>query len=272
MATNEAFAPAKINLTLHVTGQREDGYHTLDSVVMFADLGDHLTVEMADSISLEVTGPMAAGVPADDSNLAWRAAQLMETACHITLDKHLPPAAGIGGGSSDAAAVLRILSDMTGRAVPDAGLALGADVPMCLRGVSGRVGNIGETIQPLTELSRLPVVLANPGIALSTPAVFAALENKFNAPMPDESPEWKSARGAAAWLAEQRNDLEPVARRLAPEIDQVLAALDDALLARMSGSGATCFGLYPSWAAAQEAAASIASDHPEWWVKAARLG
>ncbi|MDF0601031.1 4-(cytidine 5'-diphospho)-2-C-methyl-D-erythritol kinase [Psychromarinibacter sp. C21-152] len=268
----EAFAPAKINLTLHVTGQRPDGYHLLDSLVVFAGIGDRIAVAPADDLTLTVTGPMAAGVPTDGSNLVLRAARAMGvTGAAITLEKHLPAAAGIGGGSSDAAATLRALAGMTGREVPpDRGLSLGADVPVCLAARSCRMRGVGEGLEPVPDLPPLAAVLVNPGCAVSTPAVFRALAARDNPPMPDPLPSFDSPRTLAGWLADQRNDLEAPALAAAPPVAEALAALraQSPLLARMSGSGATCFSLHESSASAEACARAVSAAHPDWWVRA----
>jgi len=277
--TVEAFAPAKINLTLHVTGQRADGYHLLDSLVIFADAGDRLSFAAAEGLHLNVTGPRAQGVPTDARNLVLKAAALFDgarepgTGAAITLDKHLPAAAGIGGGSSDAAAALRGLARLWDLPLPtgEAVLALGADVPVCIVPRAVRMRGVGEEIAPAPAMPELGLVLANPGIEVPTPAVFAALARKDNAPMPP-LPGWADAGTLAQWLAGQRNDLEAPARALAPVIDTVLNALAQGpgcLLARMSGSGATCFGLHATRAEAETAARHLAEAFPDWWVKAA---
>ncbi|MDB5666634.1 4-(cytidine 5'-diphospho)-2-C-methyl-D-erythritol kinase [Cypionkella sp.] len=268
------FAPAKINLALHVTGQRPDGYHLLDSLVVFAGVGDWVSVEPAEALSLTVTGPFAAGLAAED-NLVLRAARLLGLQAAITLDKHLPIASGIGGGSADAAAALRALSAMAGVALPDAAavLALGADVPVCLEGVPLRMQGVGEVLTPLPALPECYVVLVNPGVAVATPAVFKALPRKDN-PAMAMMPVWRSAGELAAWLAEQRNDLEAPAIELAPVIAEVKAALavrPGCLLARMSGSGATCYGLFSSEELAKAAAGALREDAPAWWVAAAAV-
>ncbi len=266
----EERAPAKINLTLHVTGQRADGYHLLDSLVVFADLGDVIRVEEADALQLDVTGPMAAGVPGGADNLVLRAAGLLDPVrgARITLEKHLPSAAGIGGGSSDAAATLRALSALWGVPLPRASVTvtLGADVPMCLTPVAQRISGIGEGALPVDGWPALPAVLVNPGVSVPTPRVFRALARKDNAPMPARLPEMGDARAVADFLSEMRNDLSAPAQTEAPVIRDVLGALDDSLFAGMSGSGATCFGLYADDAAARSAAARIAAACPDWWV------
>jgi len=275
----EAFAPAKVNLTLHVTGQRADGYHLLDSLVAFADIGDTVRATAADSLSLTVTGPHAAGLAADDSNLVLRAARLWPfvTGAALMLDKVLPVASGIGGGSADAAATLQVLSRLWGVALPEMArvLQLGADVPVCLAGRPVRMTGVGDGLHALAHpLPPAALVLANPGVALPTPAVFAALDRRDHAPMPRSLPRLRDVAELAAFLAMTRNDLEPAATRLAPVIAQVRAALtaqQACLISRMSGSGATCFGLFPDPLAAAAAARALKAAHPGWWVAAAPL-
>jgi 4-diphosphocytidyl-2-C-methyl-D-erythritol kinase len=267
-------APAKINLTLHVTGQRDDGYHLLDSLVVFADVGDRLVMRRAAAPSLSVTGPMAAGVPLGPDNLVLRAAARMGVDLEIGLEKHLPSAAGIGGGSSDAAAVLRgAVTLVQGLALPeDQGLSLGADVPVCLMARAARMRGIGEDVAPVDGVPELHGVLVNPGVAVSTAVIFRSLARKDNAAMPDVLPVWRDAADLAAWLAGQRNDMQAAAVAAAPVVGEVIAAVaatHGCLLARMSGSGATCFGLYADAEAAARAADALA--RPGWWVRAVRL-
>ncbi len=269
--TVEAFAPAKINLTLHVTGQRADGYHLLESLVVFADVGDRLTVNKAAESSLTVTGPMAKGVPIDPGNLVMQAANLMGVSAKVTLEKHLPTAAGVGGGSSDAAAMLRALTDLEDQPLPvDMGLGLGADVPVCVFASAATMAGIGEQVTPVRSLPALPAVLVNPRMSVSTPDVFRALAKKANPPM-EALPTSQDIQDVCDWLGRQRNDLEGPARQIQPVIADVLQALDGALLARMSGSGATCFGIYCDDLAATNAADRIKQAHPEWWVAATIL-
>lgn len=271
------FAPAKVNLALHVTGRRADGYHLLDSLVVFAGVGDRLTLADAPALELAITGPQARALPVTDDNLVLRAARAMgEGAARITLDKVLPVASGIGGGSADAAAALRLIARVRGRALPppEQVLALGADVPVCLSGRAVRMTGIGEGLVPLAH--RLPpawLVLVNPMQAVSTPDVFRALEKRDNAPL-RPLPRLRDAAELAAWVAMQRNDLEPPALRLLPVIGQVKAALSaqsGCLVARMSGSGATCFGLFPDPLAASAAARAIRAAQSGWWVEDAPL-
>jgi 4-diphosphocytidyl-2-C-methyl-D-erythritol kinase len=279
------FAHAKINLALHITGQRDDGYHLLDSLVVFAGIGDGLRATRADALGLTIDGPFAADVPAGEDNLVLRAARLaagdMGVALHLT--KRLPAASGIGGGSADAAAAIRAvlrLRMMAGTISPMSAedsaqiAALGADVPVCLASHPARMRGIGEQLDWLAPLPEVHVVLANPGIEVPTPAVFRALAQKENAPLPDDLPQWRDAADLAEWLKDQRNDLEAPARELAPQIGQVIAALGglpNALFARMSGSGATCFALFAKEDQALDAAEALGADHPEWWVAAGMI-
>ncbi len=269
----KAFAPAKINLTLHVTGQTAEGYHLLDSLVVFADVGDWVEAAPGD-LSLTVTGPQAEGVPDDASNLVWKAARWLKTPAQLTLEKHLPSASGIGGGSSDAAATIRALCDLTVQDLPDPArsAALGADVPVCLVARPRRMTGIGDRLQELPDLPPLHVVLANPGVAVSTSAVFNALKSKTNRPMPETLPDWPDTPSFARWLGQQRNDLELPARSLAPAIGVTLMRLAQtggALLTRMSGSGATCFALFETRPEADAAAETLRAVHPDWWITAA---
>ncbi|QAX28595.1 4-(cytidine 5'-diphospho)-2-C-methyl-D-erythritol kinase [Leisingera sp. NJS204] len=269
----EVFAPAKINLTLHVTGRRDDGYHLLDSLVVFADSGDLLQLDPGPELALDVSGLFAGGVPADERNLVWKAAAGAGWTGRIGLDKHLPHGAGIGGGSSDAAAVLRALSGQ-GCGIPDdLPLSLGADVPVCMAARGSRMQGIGEQVAPV-ELPELHALLVNTGAHVPTGQVFSELASRNNSPMPQDIPAFASAEDCAAWLGEQRNDLEAPATSVASEIERVLSDLRcsrNALLARMSGSGATCFALYPSRKAAHFAAYEIGAEHPEWWCSAVTL-
>ena len=266
----EARAPAKVNLTLHVTGQRPDGYHLLDSLVLFADLGDRLRVADGPGLRLSVEGPLAEGVPSDDSNSILQAARFLGADdLHFTLTKTLPSAAGIGGGTSDAAAALRAVAELRGLDLPADVSPLGADVPVCLLGRAARMEGIGEKVTPVAGLPGMFAVLANPGVAVSTPAVFRRLAQRANPAMPAELPIFSTARDLAQWLATQRNDLEEPAIAEEPVIAEVLkalSALPGQLLSRMSGSGATCFALFETRAEAEAAAKALQQDHPDWWV------
>lgn len=274
MATE--LARAKINLTLHVTGQRPDGYHLLDSLVVFADVGDVVAADPAGPPGLRITGPFADGLEVGPDNLVLRAARLIGVEAALDLEKNLPVASGIGGGSADAAATLRLLARLTGRAVPGPEVAkqLGADVPVCLAGRATRMQGVGERLAPLPPLPPGWLVLVNPGQAVSTPAVFRALTHRDHPPMPERLPLPATLPELAAFLEGQRNDLEPAARRLVPAIGAVieaLAAQPGCLLARMSGSGATCFGMFAAEADARAAEAVVRRAQPDWWTAAAQM-
>jgi 4-diphosphocytidyl-2-C-methyl-D-erythritol kinase len=271
----EVTARAKVNLALHVTGRRADGYHLLDSLVGFAAFGDTVRVEPAPDLSLAIDGPFAAGLSVTD-NLVLRAARALspDRGARITLTKRLPLASGIGGGSADAAATLQALSRQWSLPLPPAEtiLALGADVPVCLAGVATRMQGIGETLSP-APLPQAGLLLVNPGVQVPTPQVFAALTHRQNPPLP-AIPSLPDAASLAAWLATCRNDLQLPAEALAPQITTTLAALAasaNCLFARMSGSGATCFGLFATEAQARTAAQALSQSHPGWWVTATRL-
>jgi 4-diphosphocytidyl-2-C-methyl-D-erythritol kinase len=273
MITERAYA--KVNLTLHVTGQRPDGYHLLDSLVVFAGIYDEIRVAPADRLSLDIDGPFAAGLAGPD-NLVLQAARLLapERGAAIRLTKNLPVASGIGGGSADAAAALRALAQLWGVALPLAAdvAVLGADVPVCLASCPVRMRGIGDVMSPLPPVPALDIVLVNAGVAVPTPQIFKALTQKTNAPMAEALPHWPDAAAFCDWLAAQRNDLQPPAAGIAPKIDETLGLLREtgALFAGMSGSGATCFALYPI-GAAKTAADSIAKQRPDWWAAAGQL-
>jgi 4-diphosphocytidyl-2-C-methyl-D-erythritol kinase len=268
------FAPAKVNLTLHVTGRRPDGYHLLDSLVVFPRVGDLLKARAAAATTLSVDGPFAAGLEAAD-NLVLRAAALLAGGARhaaLRLTKNLPVAGGIGGGSSDAAAALRLLARLWGLALPgsEAVLRLGADLPVCLAARSCRMSGIGEVLQPV-PLPPFWLVLANPSVALATGAVFSALARRDNPAMPGAGPP-ADPEAFFAFVAAQRNDLVPAAVHQAPAVGATLAALaaqPGCRLARMSGSGATCFGLFAAELPARAAAAAVARAEPAWWVACA---
>jgi len=271
--TVKVFAPAKINLTLHVTGQRGDGYHLLDSLVVFGKTSDVITVQGANELSLQVIGPQARDVPAGGSNLVMRAANLMAKGrgAAITLMKNLPVASGIGGGSADAAATLNALSEFWDEPLPDPQeiLKLGADVPVCLHDTPVRMSGIGEILEPMPRMPKgSGMLLVNPRVGVSTSDVFRGLINRNNPPMPDMIPAFSDVQEMANWLKTQRNDLQATAIDLQPKIAGVLGTIEktDCLFARMSGSGATCFGLFASEEKAQAARDAIDMMHPEWWT------
>ena len=284
---------AKVNLTLRVVGRRVDGYHDLESVVAFADCADRLSLEPGGELDLKVSGPLAGDCGETSDNLVLKAARLLGERVpdlklgSFTLDKVLPVAAGIGGGSADAAAALRLLARLNGLTaddsrIRDVALKTGADVPVCLASRACDMTGVGETLLPLS-LPKLPSVLVNPRVPVATKDVFAALglrsgqllvgvTDVIRAPAwPDEGAsvgDWVKA------LADVPNDLEPPALRVQPVISEVLSALrasQGVQLARMSGSGATCFAIFSSASDAQAAAATISADHPAWWVHAGEL-
>ena len=264
-------ARAKINLTLHVLGRRADGYHELSSAVAFADVGDKLIIEVAVQNTLSVAGPFAASVPPGADNIIWKAwahlaAVLPLPQVSVHLEKNLPVASGIGGGSADAAAMLRALLRLSGvtlSAEQVTGLAaIGADVPVCFAGNPAVISGIGEKISVLTEMLPPAVVLVNPNVSCATAAVFAAMGLKPGDRRPTPS------------RAEWRNDMMVAAIKTQPKISDVLSALHktDLFPVLMSGSGATCFGVAKTYEEAEETALHLGALHPDWWVKAARLG
>ncbi|RST85130.1 4-(cytidine 5'-diphospho)-2-C-methyl-D-erythritol kinase [Aquibium carbonis] len=279
-----ALAPAKINLALHVTGRRADGYHLLESLVVFAEFGDRLSVEAAPTDAMTIGGPRGSGLPTGPDNLVTAARDRMRAAfgtkatppVAVHLDKFLPVASGIGGGSSDAAAALKALAafwglDVASTEIADIAASLGADVPMCLDGRALVASGIGHDLRPLLAWPSFHVVLVNPGVAVSTPVVFAGLSRRQNPPLPP-LPDCPDHAGALAFLGAARNDLEAPALALAPQIGEALDALRSAgaSFARMSGSGATCFGIFADNAEAQASAAQIRSARPGWFVEATR--
>ncbi|MEM7045219.1 MAG: 4-(cytidine 5'-diphospho)-2-C-methyl-D-erythritol kinase [Pseudomonadota bacterium] len=268
---------AKINLDLRVCGRRQDGYHDLDSLVVFADVGDRLSFEPADGLHLTIDGPFADGLSAGEDNLVVRAAKALaemadcRAGAHIALEKRLPIAAGLGGGSADAAATLRGLVRLWGLPLSLADLAplarrLGADVLVCLGSTASRMQGIGDRLTSLPGLPGLPLVLVNPGPAVATPDVFRALETCSG---PSTSRSIDDEQDLLRHLASSVNDLEEPAIRIAPEIGTILDILrkqPGCKLARMSGSGATCFGLFSDIAMRDRATEALRADHAGWWV------
>jgi 4-diphosphocytidyl-2-C-methyl-D-erythritol kinase len=272
----EEFAPAKVNLWLRITGRRADGYHTLDSLVVFADIGDTLRAEPAETLSLTVEGPFAAALPDAADNLVLRAARALAPGrgARLTLTKNLPVASGIGGGSADAAAALRALTrlwDLDPALAARVAPTLGADLPVCLAGQPAIMQGIGDDLSPAPALPRFGLLLVNPGIALATRAVFAARRGDFQ-PAMAPSP-WPDAATLAADLMRAGNALTDAAITLCGAVKDVLAtlgALPGVLAAQLSGSGATCFALLPAAPAAtiHAARADLLARHPGWWVAA----
>ena len=264
-----------------MTGQRDDGYHLLDSLVVFADVGDDISVSVSKQDSLAISGPFGAGLDTDATNLAAKArdqlrAKFAFAPVDIRLTKNLPVSSGIGGGSSDAAATLRALAKLFSiphSILADVAINLGADVPMCLAGQPLIAKGIGEYLTAVHSMPELHLVLANPNMAVSTPDVFQRLSNRNNPALP-VVPEGLNVIDFAEWLSRTRNDLQLPALQLCAAIGDTLLALAETrpLLTRMSGSGATCYGLYANAALAKSAAVTIAARHANWWVKPARTG
>ncbi len=288
-ASLAALAPAKVNLTLRILGRRADGYHELESLVAFAQCGDRLTLEPGPQLELAVSGPTAGQSGPLADNLVLRAAGALSARIpgialgRFALVKELPAGAGLGGGSADAAAALRLLANANALSRDDARVAAvardtGADVPVCLDPQPRMMRGIGEILSMPMALPTLGIIIVHPGIAMPTPPVFKALglrhgERCAVAAQADPLP--ADSEALLAWLAGQRNDLEPPALRIAPAIAEVLgaiAALPGCRLARMSGSGSACFGLFDSEPAASAAMPRLASAHPGWWVRASRIG
>ena len=286
-------ARAKVNLTLRVLGRRADGYHELESLVAFAGVGDTLSLEPGPELALTIGGPRGDGLPVDESNLILRAARALAAETAGTIDtlragafhlvKCLPVASGIGGGSADAAAALRLLARLNGLAPDDPALlraaaSVGADVPVCLASRARIMAGIGERLGPPLRLPPLFALLVNPSVPVETAAVFKELglragEATSGAGEP-AIPQHETTAGLIASMAESGNDLEAPARRIAPVIDAVLAALGDqpgCRLARMSGSGATCFALFDDCRQSTAAGRVLARAWPGWWVKATVL-
>jgi 4-diphosphocytidyl-2-C-methyl-D-erythritol kinase len=288
-ASLAALAPAKVNLTLRILGRRADGYHELESLVVFAGCGDHLTFHPGPSLDLTVAGPTAGQSGGVADNLVLRAAKALAdkiprlTVGRFALTKELPAGAGLGGGSADAAAALRLLAEANGLALDDPRLiavarATGADVPVCLDPRPRVMRGIGDILSAPLALPKLGIIIVHPGIAMPTPPVFKALglapgarcaTGEASAPVPGER------EALLAWLAGERNDLEPPAVGIAPAIADVIraiAALPGCRLARMSGSGSACFGLFDTEAAAAAAVCGLAEAHPGWWARATSIG
>jgi 4-diphosphocytidyl-2-C-methyl-D-erythritol kinase len=286
------FAPAKVNLTLQVIGRRADGYHEIESLVVFAGVGDRVAFVPGGTLELVTRGPTAAAAGPEGDNLVLKAARLLGERVErlklgrFTLDKRLPVAAGLGGGSSDAAAALRLLAHHNGLKLDDprlheAARLTGADVPVCLDPRARMMRGIGEILSAPLALGATPAVLVNPGVAVATKDVFAKLAApSLSSPPPHAGEDKERAMPSEpaaliAALASARNDLEAPAIALQPVIAEVLAALRASArcrLARMSGSGATCFALFGSGRAASAAAQALRARHPGWWVRATTLG
>ncbi len=278
-------APVKINLYLHVTGRREDGYHEVDTLIAFTGFGDEISAEPSDTLRISANGPFADELPQGEDNLVTRAVNALRhdageiTSAHITLSKRIPLAAGVGGGSADAAAAMWAASRLwrldTGKKVDllTIGKPLGADVPACLYRRPSFASGIGQDLIASPTLPEAGVLLVNPGVKLSTPSVFKARTGGFSPNTAEPDADIDTVPKLARFLEDRANDLTGAAIKLCPAVEDVLYALDHTpgcRLARMSGSGATCFGLFDSPAAAEKAAADLdAPDH--WWRQATGL-
>lgn len=290
--TIHEFAPAKINLFLHILGRRADGYHNLDSLVVFSALGDKLSVEKSPTYSLEITGPFATTLMADKSapNLVLQAADVVShcvkeipPGADISLEKNIPIAAGLGGGSSDAAALVRALLNLHDQTLSETAsqqiaLAIGADVSVCLHAQASLMRGAGHSVKPLKGFAKTHAVLVNPRLQVSTAEVFSKLNlekgertQRSEVDMPEI---FRSSDELCAFLADTQNDLEKPALSVAPIIGAVLDKIntqEQCQLARMSGSGASCFGIFSSAEAARNAADRLARDNPHWWVEETTL-
>ena len=278
-------APAKINLFLHVGDKRADGFHALESLVVFTRAGDVLNVAGAEELSLTIAGPFAQGLSDEGDNLVLRAARKLADKAgfvpkaHIELVKNLPVASGIGGGSADAAAALRALNalwhlNFSARALRELAADLGSDVPVCVDSVPAWMEGRGERVTPLQRFPELPVVLVNPGVSVPTGSVFAALQARSGTAGLRPDHELSNRSAVLRFLAHTANDLEAPAIQNAPVIADVLGCLRkqaDVQFARMSGSGATCFALFPDGKSAETAAQSIGAANSAWWVKATAI-
>jgi|KBSMisStaDraftv2_1062788.scaffolds.fasta_scaffold73022_4 4-diphosphocytidyl-2-C-methyl-D-erythritol kinase len=278
------FAPAKVNLFLHAGNRRADGYHEIESLVVFASIGDELTFEEADALSLNVEGPFASALAQEPDNLVLRATRRfaeqaqIEPRVRITLTKNLPVASGIGGGSSDAAATFRGLSRMWPgqtnlQALWDIAGDLGSDVPVCVLPGCWWMTGRGERFASISEIGTFDALLVNAGSPVSTPSVYNALRTRTGMGSIARPQRFATVGQLAGYLAGARNDLESPARTLCPVIGEQIVALEKTqpLLARMSGSGPTCFGVYASAASAQAAGDAIIKEHPGWWIAPTKL-
>lgn len=288
----KVFAPAKVNLYLHVTGRRDNGYHELDSLIGFADIGDDVQITPAKNFGFEITGPFANAFRGRDidngpesSNLVvravWALSRLVEKApaFHITLTKNLPLGAGIGGGSADAAAIIWGLLEYWGlpttlEGVDDLLLNLGADVPVCFACETMHVSGIGERLERIESFPEMPIVLVHPGKACSTQEIFGQFDGEFKKSVVLPS-SFQTPENLFALMLRTENMLSASATYFVPEIENVLNALNaqsTCAFARMSGSGSSCFGLFTDVSAAEKAAQVLAEENPDWWVKSGWLG
>jgi 4-diphosphocytidyl-2-C-methyl-D-erythritol kinase len=267
-----AKAAAKINLFLHVGDERADRFHALQSLAVFAEAGDELEFHPSRELALTIRGPFSGVLSASDDNLVLKAARALKATARIVLTKNLPVASGIGGGSADAAAVLRTLSSMPQEALLKIAASIGSDVPVCVASRSAWMEGRGEVLAPAEGVPPMPMLLVNPGVSVATADVFRGLKTRRGTGLrrPDR---FSGAEDLLQFLRTTANDLEAPALAIQPVIADVLREIEkaDALIARMSGSGATCFGLFGSEESASRAARTISAAHPGWWVCATRI-
>ncbi len=270
-------ARAKVNLCLHIVGRRDDGMHLLDSLVVFPAIGDTLVAEAADALTLKITGPFADTLGTGADNLVVSAARLLGVQrADLSLEKNLPVASGIGGGSADAAACIRLLSRTMNLQIPSVEklAELGADIPVCIDQQSVRMSGIGEVLTSLPELPKFWIVLVNAGEPVETAKVFKSMKSRQNAELSELPESFTDAEALFKYLRAQRNDMQEAAMEICPSISLVLteiAATTNCALARMSGSGGTCFGLYAAKSDAEAAAQLLGAKHPDWWVVSAEV-
>jgi 4-diphosphocytidyl-2-C-methyl-D-erythritol kinase len=274
-------AKAKVNLFLHVVGKREDGYHLLESAFVYAsDIYDEIDIQSSDDFKLTIKGEFAALLNIESDNIVSKTARLVGISnCHINLTKNLPIAGGVGGGSSDAATTLKLLIEqrnlqLSDKQIKDICIKLGADVYPCYYDQASYVYGIGDIVESIISFPTINALLVNPKKAVLTKDIFNARENIYRAPIENKPLSFNNVKDLLLFLSKQTNDLEDTTKKLLPEIDQMLniiSAQPGCLLARMSGSGATCFGIFSSQEEVQKAAQIIKASNPKWWVKPTRL-
>ena len=272
----EEKASAKVNLCLQIVGQKSNGFHLLDSIVGFTEFGDHLSFKESDVLELTVQGAFSDQIPVDKSNLILKAAELLrtlnniKTGAHITLSKNLPPSAGLGGGSSDAAATIRGLSRLWGTDLPDIDdlMKIGSDLPVCIHQKTQHMKGFGEVLEEINTFPNLPILLVNPLKKVSTQTVFRMLQNKKNPPLSEYEKLFQEKKDWINWLLLQRNDLMEPAVKVEPVISEVLRLISKQISVEkvsMSGSGATCFGIFENKHDCDLAMKRVRLERPDWW-------
>ena len=272
----EEKASAKVNLCLQIVGQKSNGFHLLDSIVGFTEFGDHLSFKKSDELELTMKGAFSDQIPVDKSNLILKAAELLrtinniKTGAHITLTKNLPPSAGLGGGSSDAAATIRGLSRMWGTDLPEIHdlMKIGSDLPVCINQKTQHMKGFGEVLNVVNTFPNLPILLVNPLKKVSTQTVFRKLENKKNSPLSKYEKLFQTKKDWINWLLLQRNDLMEPAVSVEPVISEVLQFISNQISVEkvsMSGSGATCFGVFENKHDCDLAMKQVRQERPDWW-------